>query len=48
MTGTGLAGNMRAHYPAPLLYALVGLLAVANTINIGADLGAMGAGAASC
>jgi Mn2+/Fe2+ NRAMP family transporter len=43
VTGRGLAGNMRRHYPAPLLHALVGLLVVANTINIGADLGAMAA-----
>src|SRR3984885_10917256 len=43
VTGRGLAGNMRRHYPALLLYALVGLLIVANTINIGADLGAMAA-----
>src|SRR5471032_1437460 len=43
VTGRGLAGNMRRHYPAPLLYFLVGLLVVANTINIGADLGAMAA-----
>jgi NRAMP (natural resistance-associated macrophage protein)-like metal ion transporter len=43
VTGRGLAGNMRRHYPAPLLYVLLGLLIVANTINIGADLGAMAA-----
>src|SRR5450755_345141 len=43
VTGRGLAGNMRRHYPATLLYFLIGLLLVANTINIGADLGAMGA-----
>ncbi len=43
VTGLGLAGNLRRHYPAWLLYGLVGLLLVANTINIGADLGAMGA-----
>src|SRR5579864_4410120 len=43
VTGKGLAGNMRRHYPAPLLYLLVGLLVVANTINLGADLGAMAA-----
>jgi len=43
VTGRGLAGNMRRYYPAPLLYLLVGLLIVANTINIGADLGAMAA-----
>jgi NRAMP (natural resistance-associated macrophage protein)-like metal ion transporter len=43
VTGRGLAGNMRRHLPATLLYPLVGLLVVANTINLGADLGAMAA-----
>ena len=43
VTGRGLAGNMRRHYPASLLYGLVGLFLVANVINIGADLGAMAA-----
>ncbi len=43
VTGLGLAGNMRRHYPAPLIYLMVGLLVVANTINLGADLGAMAA-----
>jgi NRAMP (natural resistance-associated macrophage protein)-like metal ion transporter len=43
VTGRGLAENMRRHYPAPVLYLLVGLLLVANTINLGADLGAMAA-----
>jgi NRAMP (natural resistance-associated macrophage protein)-like metal ion transporter len=43
VTGRGLAGNIRKHYPAWLLYPLVGLLVVANTINLGADLGAMAA-----
>jgi NRAMP (natural resistance-associated macrophage protein)-like metal ion transporter len=43
VTGRGLAGNMRRHYPKPLLFALVGLLVIANTINLGADLGAMAA-----
>jgi Mn2+/Fe2+ NRAMP family transporter len=41
-TGRGIAGNIRRHYPAWLLHAIVGLLFIANTINIGADLGAMG------
>jgi Mn2+/Fe2+ NRAMP family transporter len=41
-TGRGVAGNIRRHYPAWLLNVIVGLLLVANTINIGADLGAMG------
>jgi NRAMP (natural resistance-associated macrophage protein)-like metal ion transporter len=43
VTGRGLAGNIRRHYPAWLLYPLVALLIVANTINLGADLGAMAA-----
>lgn len=43
VTGAGIAGNLRKHYPAWLLNGIVGLLIVANTINIGADLGAMGA-----
>jgi NRAMP (natural resistance-associated macrophage protein)-like metal ion transporter len=43
VTGHGIAGNLRAHYPRWLLHVMVGLLLVANTINIGADLGAMAA-----
>ena len=43
VTGRGLAGNLRAHYSRWLLYSVVGLLIAANTINIGADLGAMAA-----
>ena len=43
VTGRGIAGVLKIHYPAPVLYSLVGLVVVANTINIGADLGAMGA-----
>src|SRR5471032_2707961 len=43
VTGRGLAGNLRQHYPAWLLHGIVGLLIIANTINIGADLGAMAA-----
>ncbi|MBC7662248.1 MAG: divalent metal cation transporter, partial [Caulobacter sp.] len=42
VTGHGLATNIRRHFPAPLLYMLVALLLVANTINIAADLAAMG------
>ena len=37
VTGKGLAGNLRSHYPAPLVYPLIALLLVANIINIGAD-----------
>ncbi len=40
-TGTGLTEVMRAHYAKPLLYTSVALLWLANTVNIGADLGAM-------
>src|ERR1700738_3700938 len=40
-TGKGIAGNLREHYPNWLLQGIVALLLVANTINIGADLGAM-------
>jgi len=43
VTGDGLAANIRTHYSPWLLYVLVGLLLVANTINIAADIGAMGA-----
>src|SRR5271170_2896762 len=42
-SGQGIAGNIRAHYPRMLLYPIVGLLLIANTINLGADLGAMAA-----
>ncbi|NUY30780.1 divalent metal cation transporter [Paraburkholderia sp. JPY303] len=45
VTGKGLASNIRAHYPAWLLYGAVALLVVANVINIAADLSAMGAAA---
>jgi NRAMP (natural resistance-associated macrophage protein)-like metal ion transporter len=41
VSGHGLAGVLRDHYPRPLLYAAVALLFVANTINVGADLGAI-------
>jgi NRAMP (natural resistance-associated macrophage protein)-like metal ion transporter len=41
VSGHGLAGNIRRNYPAPMLYGIVGLLVTANTINIGADIGAM-------
>jgi Mn2+/Fe2+ NRAMP family transporter len=40
-TGYGIATNIRANYPNWTLL-IVALLRIANTINIGADLGAMG------
>ncbi len=43
VTGIGLAANMEKIFPAWLVTGLVALLFVANTINIGADLAAMGA-----
>ncbi|TCZ66159.1 NRAMP family divalent metal transporter [Roseicella aquatilis] len=43
VTGHGIAGNLRAHGPRWLLHPIVGLLLVANTANLGADLGAMAA-----
>ena len=41
VTGKGLAAVVRENYSRKLLYATVGLVVLANTINIGADLGAM-------
>jgi Mn2+/Fe2+ NRAMP family transporter len=42
VTGRGLADNIRENFPAPVLYALVIMLLVANTINVAADVAAMG------
>lgn len=41
VTGRGLAANIRLHYPKWVLYICTFLLFSANTLNIGADLGAM-------
>ena len=41
VTGEGIAANLREHYPPWLLRGIIGLLLVANFINLGADLGAM-------
>ena len=41
VTGKGIAGNLRDHYPRPVLQAAVLLLVIANVINLGADIGAM-------
>lgn len=41
-TGMGIAANLRRHYPNWVLQCIVVLLILANTINLGADLGAMG------
>jgi Mn2+/Fe2+ NRAMP family transporter len=42
VTGRGIAGNLRRHVHPALLHPLVWALVLANTVNIGADLGAMG------
>ncbi len=42
VTGEGLAANINKMFPRWLTKILVGLLVVANTINIAADIGAMG------
>ena len=41
-SGKGIAANLREHTPKFFLFAIVGLLLVANTINIAADIAAMG------
>jgi NRAMP (natural resistance-associated macrophage protein)-like metal ion transporter len=42
VTGHGLASNIGRNFPRPVLYFTVALLVVANTINIAADIAAMG------
>ena len=46
VTGRGLAGAIRRHYPRSFLYAACLLLLVANVFNISADLGGMAESAA--
>lgn len=41
VTGRGLAGNIRIHFSKRVLYICTALLFFANTLNIGADIGAM-------
>ncbi|WP_379953523.1 NRAMP family divalent metal transporter [Epilithonimonas pallida] len=45
VTGKGLTGVIKEHYSKKILYSSVGLVVIANTINIGADIGAMAAAA---
>jgi Mn2+/Fe2+ NRAMP family transporter len=42
VTGQGLAANIKAHFPPVVLRAAVLLLLLANTLNIAADVAAMG------
>lgn len=41
VSGRGLAANIKRYFPRPLLVTSTVLLFIANTFNIGADLGAM-------
>ena len=43
VSGMGLAGVLRKHYPRWLVYSAVSLLIIANTINAGTDIGAIAA-----
>lgn len=45
VTGKGIAAVVQTHYSKKVLYGVVFLVVVANTINIGADIGAMAAAA---
>jgi NRAMP (natural resistance-associated macrophage protein)-like metal ion transporter len=44
VSGRGLAGVLRQHYPRKVLYPAVMGLLIANTINVGADIAAVAAG----
>jgi NRAMP (natural resistance-associated macrophage protein)-like metal ion transporter len=41
VTGHGIAGNVCRNFPAAMIWSLIVLMFVANTINVAADLGAM-------
>ncbi|WP_066710134.1 Nramp family divalent metal transporter [Curvibacter delicatus] len=41
VTGHGLAANIKQAFPRPVLLAIVGLLLLANTLNLAADIAAM-------
>jgi NRAMP (natural resistance-associated macrophage protein)-like metal ion transporter len=41
VTGHGIAGNVCRNFPAPVIWSLIVLLFIANTINVAADLAAM-------
>ncbi|MEK7202211.1 MAG: divalent metal cation transporter [Patescibacteria group bacterium] len=43
VTGKGLAAVVRDHYSKKILFPVVALVVVANTLNIGSDIGAMAA-----
>ncbi len=41
VSNRGLAGNMKKHYPKWLMLFIAGLIVIANTVNIGANMSAM-------
>lgn len=41
VTGKGIAGIVREHYPKVVLYPIAGLVVISNTVNIGADIAGM-------
>src|SRR5437762_4947383 len=43
VTGEGLAKNLTTTFPKAIVTALIAILVIANTINLGADLTAMAA-----
>jgi len=45
VTGKGIAAIVKEHFNPKILYTVVGLVVIANVINIGADIGAMAAAA---
>jgi NRAMP (natural resistance-associated macrophage protein)-like metal ion transporter len=45
VTGKGIAAVVKQHYSRKVLYVVVCLVLIANTINIGADIGAMASAA---
>jgi NRAMP (natural resistance-associated macrophage protein)-like metal ion transporter len=45
VTGKGLAGIIKKHYTRNILFGVVALVVIANTINVGADIGAVAAAA---
>ena len=44
VTGCGIAANLRKSYSKLLLYSVLVTMSIANVFNLGADIGAMGAG----
>ncbi|PAW92657.1 iron transporter [Mucilaginibacter sp. MD40] len=45
VTGKGICAVVKTHYSKSVLYTVVGLVVIANVINIGADIGAMASAA---